>query len=593
MNKTRKNKYLRKNRGNEDSKNKTRKVQSGGKFKGIKNPFRKGPTAQAAAAPAAKLPAATAATPQTGKTSWLSRKKQAPATSRPSAATPPTKQGVTNTGKESWWKRKKDDKPPAATSPAAAPPAGTAAPTPAAPPPPPPPPRPAGTSPPAPAGPSPASTKTGAPATKTEAGAKTEEGGKKRKRDPEEPKEQQNRRPPEIQTNLGLSNTGPTTSSTPTVLKTTQSDSDIDIEREKQQAIKKSKALEKPNSEFEAMAKLPINAFLGWATNVGKEQQQDLPENLAMSDLTKKMPEIIHNNNQNLNVVNNVIAKIREEIQNILDSNTNKIVQGGGRGEPVQPQEQQRVQLQNNNPMDSDRLRALVNILNEVSNVATEMAVKSTQQAKAVRTGNVKQFNTATMFGTGVSSTGFAAKIPKQKPAPNPKTPPAEKKDDSPPPPPPDKGPPPAAGQKPPPPPPKTGPAAAAAATPKPSGPPPSSAAPPPPPKPSTAPAKPSAPGTPSKLREGFKNFGNKISRGTRNLVNRFTPGRRVTQGGGQDINNNKTRKNQQYIHEIKDNRTHLFNKEMEILNSIRNFKNGHIDNDNTKKKFMKTIKRS
>ena len=75
--------------------------------------------------------------------------------------------------------------------------------------------------------------------------------------------------------------------------------------------------------------------------------------------------------------------------------------------------------------------------------------------------------------------------------------------------------------------------------------------------------------------------------------VNRFTPGRRVTQGGGQDINNNKTRKNQQYIHEIKDNRTHLFNKEMEILNSIRNFKNGHIDNDNTKKKFMKTIKRS
>ena len=33
MNKTRKNKYLRKNRGNEDSKNKTRKVQSGGKFK--------------------------------------------------------------------------------------------------------------------------------------------------------------------------------------------------------------------------------------------------------------------------------------------------------------------------------------------------------------------------------------------------------------------------------------------------------------------------------------------------------------------------------------------------------------------------------
>ena len=60
-------------------------------------------------------------------------------------------------------------------------------------------------------------------------------------------------------------------------------------------------------------------------------------------------------------------------------------------------------------------------------------------------------------------------------------------------------------------------------------------------------------------------------------------------QGGG-----NKTRKNRQhqYIHEIKQNRTHLFNKEMEILNSIRNFKNGHIDNDNTKKQFMKAVKR-
>ena len=68
-------------------------------------------------------------------------------------------------------------------------------------------------------------------------------------------------------------------------------------------------------------------------------------------------------------------------------------------------------------------------------------------------------------------------------------------------------------------------------------------------------------------------------------------PGRR-NQRGGQDINNNKTRKNRQrqYIHEIKQNRTHLFNKEMEILNSIRNFKNGH--NDDTKKQFMKAVKR-
>ena len=59
-----------------------------------------------------------------------------------------------------------------------------------------------------------------------------------------------------------------------------------------------------------------------------------------------------------------------------------------------------------------------------------------------------------------------------------------------------------------------------------------------------------------------------------------------ISQGGG-----NKTRKNGQYIHEIKKNRNELFNKEMEIINSIRNFKYGH--NYDIKKKFMKTIKRS
>jgi len=68
-----------------------------------------------------------------------------------------------------------------------------------------------------------------------------------------------------------------------------------------------------------------------------------------------------------------------------------------------------------------------------------------------------------------------------------------------------------------------------------------------------------------------------------------------VAAGGG-----NITRKNRQYIHEIKDNRTHLFNKEMEIINSIRNFKHGlgrneHGKNkpENIQKKFIKVIKRS
>ena len=55
--------------------------------------------------------------------------------------------------------------------------------------------------------------------------------------------------------------------------------------------------------------------------------------------------------------------------------------------------------------------------------------------------------------------------------------------------------------------------------------------------------------------------------------------------GGG-----NKTRKNRQYIREIKDNRAHLFNKEMEIINSIRNFKHGHIHEP--KKQFIRAVKR-
>jgi hypothetical protein len=70
-------------------------------------------------------------------------------------------------------------------------------------------------------------------------------------------------------------------------------------------------------------------------------------------------------------------------------------------------------------------------------------------------------------------------------------------------------------------------------------------------------------------------------------------------EGGG-----NITRKNRQYIHEIKDNRTQLFNKEMEIINSIRNFKHGHHHvqgrnehgknkPENIQKKFIKVIKRS
>jgi hypothetical protein len=56
-------------------------------------------------------------------------------------------------------------------------------------------------------------------------------------------------------------------------------------------------------------------------------------------------------------------------------------------------------------------------------------------------------------------------------------------------------------------------------------------------------------------------------------------------------IGGNKTRKNGQYIREIKENRNELFNKEMEIINSIRNFKHGHTDEP--KKQFIRAVKRS
>ena len=69
------------------------------------------------------------------------------------------------------------------------------------------------------------------------------------------------------------------------------------------------------------------------------------------------------------------------------------------------------------------------------------------------------------------------------------------------------------------------------------------------------------------------------------------SPSTAVAAGGGNA--NNKTRKNRQYIHEIKENREHLFTKEMEIIKSIRNFKHGQDKKENIEKKFIKTITRS
>ena len=66
-------------------------------------------------------------------------------------------------------------------------------------------------------------------------------------------------------------------------------------------------------------------------------------------------------------------------------------------------------------------------------------------------------------------------------------------------------------------------------------------------------------------------------------------------------VGGNKTRKYGHYIHDIKQNRKELFNKEMEIINSIRKFKHGrHVNNatqnknkyKNMKKRFITSVKK-
>jgi hypothetical protein len=117
----------------------------------------------------------------------------------------------------------------------------------------------------------------------------------------------------------------------------------------------------------------------------------------------------------------------------------------------------------------------------------------------------------------------------------------------------------------------------------------------------SSSAAAPKGPGFGAKLKAGMGKFGASIKR----VFSRGKKGGgQAGGGGGEDNGNNKTRKNRQYIHEIKENRTQLFNKEMEIINSIRNFKHGHHHGprpnengknkpENIQKKFIKVIKRS
>lgn len=89
-----------------------------------------------------------------------------------------------------------------------------------------------------------------------------------------------------------------------------------------------------------------------------------------------------------------------------------------------------------------------------------------------------------------------------------------------------------------------------------------------------------------AKMKTNFSNFFTRKKKTEDNSTELTPLAPLEPQAGG----GNKTRKNRQYIREIKDNRAHLFNKEMEIINSIRNFKYGHTDEP--KKQFLRAVKR-
>ena len=548
MNKTRKNKYLRKNRGNEDSKNKTRKVQSGGlKFK---IPFSKGRAASGTGT----------GTAPSGKPSWFSRNKPAPATLPATPATSP---------------------PPRA-----------------------PPPRPPPPPPPAPTGPSPAGTakKTGEgkgePGATAATGKETGEAGaktgaapaeEKKKRDPEGQQEGQQNMGSQERDDLRESNpikeseksldsqqhvAEAATAATAAAAKAkaeqlinSTTDDETKNALMQKNAIEQSKAEEKPTPELLVVPEGIKNGILGWLSSFFDSSKNKLPKQMAQVAITEQMGDIIKDSGLRVELIRAInkryIGRINKILENIFKRDIEKSMTGEGtpdsQNNGITPEETAEI----------DRLLTFI----EKNNIQLEKILMApTKLSVAALDGNLAKLEYG---GYGASSSGFPAKIPRQKPAPNPKPPPAEKKkDDSPQPPPPGKGPPPpkpstAAAAKP----------AAPAAAAKPAAPAAPAAA--------AKPPAPAAPGAPSKFSAAMKNTGTTFSR----AFGRIMPGRR-DQTGGQDINNNKTRKNQQYIHEIKDNRTHLFNKEMEIINSIRNFKHGHIDKDNTKKQFMKAVKR-
>jgi hypothetical protein len=343
-------------------------------------------------------------------------------------------------------------------------------------------------------------------------------------------------------------------------------------------------AQEHPDPDVVLIPKIAKNGFLGWLSSFFKKSQQNLPIEQAMVAYTDMAPGIIEESKENAKLINDVNKTLRNRVIELInkisrESNiSNVTLQSGGSGE-------EETNIYNYlTPEEKDEMDYLLERLRDNTKLSNEFINDPSLLAHAQPTGNLAAADS--IFGSQppppkTIKPSKPAKQLKQPPPPPGQQPPGQQQ--------PGQLPPgaqqaaqqaaqqhaeqskPQAGQQPP----------------KPPGGPPNKPLPPPPPKPPGGPPnKPLPPPPPPPPKPS-------------SVLSSVIPN--SLKGGGEDNGNNKTRKNRQYIHEIKENRTQLFNKEMEIINSIRNFKHGHNEHgehgknkpENIQKKFIKVIKRS
>ena len=311
----------------------------------------------------------------------------------------------------------------------------------------------------------------------------------------------------------------------------------------KQRADEQNKRKQESNPQVVALANSPSNIMKSFFLNLFESKKKELPTALAIDNLTKNISTIIDENDKNLDIVNKVGDAIREHIKDILTK-------------------------ENLSDLTDDDRRILIVLIGDlarVGEIAQKIANSSSELAYAGTTdGNLDALKHQSRYNQGFGGKRNAGIAKKPTPSSTKQQSPSEsakpknglqkftdlfsRKNKKP--------------AEPTAEPPKTEPAASAAEPPKtePAATPASATEPAPPEPPKTESAATTEPATPEP----------------------------ISQSGG-----NKTRKNRQYVREIKENRNELFNKEMEIINSIRNFKHGRTDNDNTKKQFIKAVKRS